>query len=944
MMKNFSLDNFKESMNKKDVSSKKYYKWYTLFFMIMAVLVYSVFLYNGKTFIFCDTNQGGDGLVQHYNSFVYYGKYLREIIKTLLFEHRLEIPMWDMSIGYGQDIITTLSYYVIGDPFSFLSVFIPTKYTEIGYSLLIVLRLYCAGIAFSAYCRYRGHKSYVTIIGSLIYVFSYYGIQVAILHPYFTLPMIYLPLLLIGVEKMLTEKKTCFYTGMIALAAVSNFYFFYMLCILIFIYTSFRYVEIYGRIEIKQLLKWLGIFILYSVIGILMASILFIPSMLNILLTSRVSVENYVPIFYDLSYYLEMIPAFINGGSGRYYSTTGYTAIGLVSVILLILKCKEKKKYVFLSVAFAMLMLFLMIPFIGHIFNGAGYVTNRWIWALSMLVAYIVVIIIPEFRNVSIKHWKQLFIISALFCLIILISERLRSEKNILAALSFISVLGIVFYFSQKKRNELVVLGSMCLVMISIFINAYYCYSPTEGNYISKYTDVGTTYDLLVKDSPEYILKKVKDDSIYRFDTAAIATGDLKRNSAMLLDMNGVAYYFSTTNETITQFSREQYLNYQMEHTYDNLDRRSILEMLFGVRYIIIPEGYEQYLPYGYNKKVLNQNGYVAYACNTALPIGFTSDNYISNNEYEKLNVTEKQETLLNTIVIEGKSNLEKAEISYSGKYIPYKISSGNGVKYENGKFNVSKENATITIEFDQVSNSELYLIWDNLEFESINPYSFYTTEELNGMSKVEFNKLERAKKNWTEPTATFIRMQSENVSTTLVYRTWKDNYYCGNEDYIGNLGYMDRDRNMITLTFSKTGIYRFEELSVVSQPMEFIEKGIEKLTEDYLENLEVNVNELKGEIQLNSDKVLCVQIPYNLGWKAYVDGNEVEVYKADGAFMGIMLSEGKHTVVFKYSTPYLGISIALSLIGVLLYIIIVLKETSKRIEYIKDYKIRKCQ
>ena len=41
--------------------------------------------------------------------------------------------MWDMNIGYGSDILTTLHYYVIGDPLTLLSVFVPAEHTETLY-------------------------------------------------------------------------------------------------------------------------------------------------------------------------------------------------------------------------------------------------------------------------------------------------------------------------------------------------------------------------------------------------------------------------------------------------------------------------------------------------------------------------------------------------------------------------------------------------------------------------------------------------------------------------------------------------------------------------------------------------------------------------------------------------------------------------------------------
>ena len=84
----------------------------------IALFLYMRFYLNGKSLIWSH-----DGVPQHLNSLAYYGRYLRKILHTLFIEHKLSIPMWDLNIGYGSDILTTLHYYVIGDPLTLLSVF-----------------------------------------------------------------------------------------------------------------------------------------------------------------------------------------------------------------------------------------------------------------------------------------------------------------------------------------------------------------------------------------------------------------------------------------------------------------------------------------------------------------------------------------------------------------------------------------------------------------------------------------------------------------------------------------------------------------------------------------------------------------------------------------------------------------------------------------------------
>lgn len=144
-----------------------FYILYTIVFAVISLFIYGCFYFNGKSLIWSH-----DGVPQHINALAYYGKYLRNVLKTLVIDHKIFFPMWDMHIGFGSDILTTLHYYVIGDPLTLLSVFVPEKNTEILYEILIFLRIYLAGITFSIYCFYRKNPKQATFIGSLVYIFA----------------------------------------------------------------------------------------------------------------------------------------------------------------------------------------------------------------------------------------------------------------------------------------------------------------------------------------------------------------------------------------------------------------------------------------------------------------------------------------------------------------------------------------------------------------------------------------------------------------------------------------------------------------------------------------------------------------------------------------------------------------------------------------------------
>ncbi len=89
-------------------SKRDFYLLYTLVFGVISFFIYYQFAGNGS--LWCGVMM--DSAAFEFSA--YYGRYLREVLHTIFVEHKLELPMWDMNIGYGSDILTTLHYYVIG--------------------------------------------------------------------------------------------------------------------------------------------------------------------------------------------------------------------------------------------------------------------------------------------------------------------------------------------------------------------------------------------------------------------------------------------------------------------------------------------------------------------------------------------------------------------------------------------------------------------------------------------------------------------------------------------------------------------------------------------------------------------------------------------------------------------------------------------------------------
>lgn len=913
-------------MNKKLDKKRNidFYLLYTLVFLAVALALYLKFFANGKSLVWSH-----DGVPQHLNSLAYYGKYLRKVLHTLFIEHKLSLPLWDMHIGYGSDILTTLHYYVIGDPLTLLSVFVPASKTEALYAFLIFLRIYLAGIAFSRYSFYHKNSKQATFMGTMIYIFAGWTIYAAMKHPYFSNPMIYLPLILLGIDKIYKKQKPYVFIWSVALAGLSNFYFFYMLGIFMVLYAIFRYFDLFADRSIKNIGKWLGVFAVYSVIAVLIAAVILLPVILPVFGTDRFKAENYVPLFYDRIYYEKYLGCLI-GENMIQWGVAGYTAVSLAGVFVLFSK---KKKYTALKAGFVLLNVFLLLPYAGHVLNGLSYVSNRWIWAYGMLIAYIFVKIYPELFALTLTEKRKVFVMLLIYCILALLPEAARTQRNLMAmvllSLSTFTVLSFGNIFTRERNLTVMVAG---FLIAGILFNMHYQYSY-EKDYLSEFTDSGEALEKLETGVDRAVLS-TDDPLVYRYDQMDTNSSE---NSSMQMGTNSTAYYFSVASSSIANFFDEMYLNTPWEQHYNNLDGRTILDRLASVKYFVVKKGKESDLPYGYSRLSgeAEKNGktYLAYADEDALPLGYTYDSWISREDYDKMTVTEKQQALLQGVVLDD-SSLPETETHFNDREVSYYTSEGKGCRLKNGKVVVTQENAQLKLVFKGEENAETYLITEGLDYEGLSPREMISDKKWSKMTTYEQNKLLEENSNWRywkESQKASIQIGGRFLKKTIQIFTDKYNAYSGKHNFLCNTGYSEKGRHTITLTFENTGVYSFDSLKIYCQPMTEIDSQTSKLGEEVLTDVKIGNNEINGKISLSDTKALVLSIPYSEGWTAYVDGEETELKEANTMYMALELPKGDHEIHLVYWTPYLRTGLCLTCIGVLCYIVLVLINRKKK-------------
>lgn len=890
----------------------KLYSVYTGIFIVVVAGAFAWFVGSGKSFVW-----NPDGINQHYNVLAYFSEYLRELVSNF-FHGNFEIKQYDFSIGYGADILTSLNYYAIGDPLNLLAVFVPTNYVEYLYDFLVLLRIYLAGLAFMVFCCKMQHGSYETLIGAILYAFCGFTFFSAVRHPYFINPMIYLPLLLLGIEKIFRRERPYLFLGMITLSAVSNFYFFYMLSILMFIYAVFRFLfhyrhiygcsKKYGRLLVQFLWKFIG----YYLVGLLLSAIIFIPVVAGFFSCGRGATQFSVDAFYAKNFYREFFSQFVTAnGLNRWWTVLGFGVIVVYSISLLF--CERKRTD--LKLGFLLLSAILLLPIGGKVMNGMAYVSNRWCFAYSMMVAYITVTMLPTMLSLGgsdvrdeaerKRGWRRRVVCLAVLILYVgwQIIDLGIYRTQMQASAILLSVCLLLLFLMKGKALKVALL---LLCMLNIIVNAGLRYSSSGSNYVSQFIDSGKCQETL-EEAAAGAVAAGSAGGFYRFDQNYYGESNIV-NTELQLGNSRSGYYYSIANGYVVDYLNENYHDNKYAHRSDGLSGRAMLEALAGVKYFVAGEGKEAYVPYGYRylQSISYEDGtknYDVYENTFSLPLGYTYDSYLTREYYDALPVEKKQQALLQSVLLE--ENLEgitQGMPSYSDIEIPYQIKyNSDQIKVSANSIEVLEPNATVTIHLkDNISQGELYVKFKNLWFHPIT-------------------------RNGAESdTITVITLETNSLIKSFELMTPLHQFYFNNHDYYMNLNESTRENNQITISFSRLGTYTFDELKVIGQPMEQYEAEIHERTEEVLDNVEIASNEITGTISVTGEKVLCLSIPYSTGWRAWVDGKEIPVMQANTMYMALALDQGHHQIVLRYSTPMMKVGAVLSILGLLALIVLI--------------------
>lgn len=942
-------------MSKKVIEKIKHlfsniYVQYTFLFIIFYICVFSPFLVYGKAYLW-----SSDGMSQHYPSLLYTKEWVYSILESIK-EGDIYIPFWSTYLGFGQDVFGNAINFRL---FNFLYVFFGSFSVDTYLSFRTIGSLFLCGIAFLYFAKSKNKNRISLLFGTMIYLFSGFSLYFATRHPFFLEMMFYFPLMLYGIDVTFKKKKSYMFIAMVFFSAISYFYFLYMITLPAIVYALFRYFEIRKKKErnIKDFFLIVLRFFWQYLLGLLLAAFSLLPSIIRSFSSSRTSVEtgiNY--LHWDLSYYEDFLTGIIDMQQIGIYGFIALSGIAFFAIMYMIFD-HSKKKRLYLG-QFVIYTITFLIPFLVLAFSGFAGRTQRWCYVYIFWVAMIVVEMLPKMleKNETVFA-KSCMCTAGYLAVYLFISYRTDGKISsgiiwlFLYALILV-VINLTGILQNKKRVVcLLMMGMLCF---EITMKSYELYSPQGENYISDFANAGKVA-AAGTDNSSTALDMTSDDSLYRVDVVSSPMSKKynQMNYGLRNYTNGISSYYSFSDERICQYSLDMGNSQQnIKFLILDWDQRTLLNELSSVKYLTTTDSCNNRIPYGYELIGSDKKWYsdgesemeYLYENKYALPMMYVYDSYIPEKEYEKLETNEKEQAMLQGVVIEEDIDYPETKLSFDYNVLLDKESileqmrnlfaEDDSVEVYDDHILVKNDSTKVTLSIPEGIEGELYWMMDKVKFHSVNTLEPQVEELKDYLIRYDWQNLKKDAQNWEadDVTSVNVRMGDQNDTCTLLNNTYQ--YYFGERNSLLNIGYTTTE-DSITVTFGRAGEYSFDDLKLVSQPMDKYEERVNQLKKNPVENIAIEKNSIKGSVTTGEKKLVCISLPYSEGWKAYINGKETKIYPANGMNMAVMVEAGDNNIYLEYTTPgfYIGCAISLGVAGILIIVVIAVKVT-KGIRY----------
>ncbi len=536
-----------------DISKKRKFETYRLPLILVCSFLLPVIIYfiilmilgvwpNGtKTVVFMDMKDE-------------YIEYLASLRQALNHDSTFFFS-WSHSLG--GDMLGLYAFYSGGmlALFSFLFPVMKLYHAAMFIELIAVgLSGLCIAIFFEwGFQEKKGN--FATVAFSICYALMSYNMVYS--NCFFWLDgCIFLPLVLLGIEKIFKGEKGFFFYLMLMLSMINNYYTAYMICIFSVLYVGFRMVCLYKKYRRnhtnkKELLYAFGKYAFMAVLAAMTAFPVLYAVVKN-LQGGKLSVDT---DWTKEKYYFDFPAVFQKLFTGYYDSIAKdntlpslFCGMAVLFFVVLYFFQKNRKKEEKLAAGGILVLFFLSF------------------WNVSLDKVW------HGFQQPHWFPWRYTFLFS--FFLIFLSYQAFNRLK-----------------FSKKRMKYQAAAFLLVFCVFDLGYNAYVCLNGLDKQF--GYMDISEYIDFYKKTEPMVKEAKKMDDGLFRMDKDY----EFSKNDSFLFGYNGMTHYSSTYNGNVNNLTPKLGMA-QSWYWNSGYGATHLVDSLLGVRYRILeqkpPEIFEQ--------------------------------------------------------------------------------------------------------------------------------------------------------------------------------------------------------------------------------------------------------------------------------------------------------------------------------------------------------------
>lgn len=704
--------------------------------------------------ILCGIITVGIVVLRNGGIFTYYGDYNCQQIAFYMHTHELVTSGqigWDWNTDLGVNFIGAYSFYLLFSPFFWLTLPFDTAVVPYLMAPLFVIKFAtCALTSYFYFARFVKDKRFA-VIGALLYSFSGYCIY-NVFFNHFLDVVAFFPLILIGLEMLITEEKHGAFAAAVAINAIVNYWFFIGEVVFVVLYFFIRITDK----NIQNKLRCFLFVALESVIGLCISAAAVLPSVLAITENPRTGIDNFINGWNLWLYYSEQrVPAIIasfffppdmpskqnmfTGQGAQWASMAGWIPLFGMTGVIAYVRCVKNswlKKMIIACTVFA------LVPVLNSLFilfNHSFYARWYYMFVLILVLATIKALELPgEDEKIEIDYKKGLIpsvcIVVGLILILFLTPVHyndgnwelgllyddgwfILSAAFAIVCLAFSLLLWLIKSRKYYKNLLVLVTAVICALYGMAYINLGYTFAGDHDEIIED--AVGLAEEMEIPQEGETFARA---DFYECFE-----------NMGLYWNIPSIRCFHSVVTPSIMEFypTVDVTRDVSSKPEFDLYELRSLL----SVRYLYADAdeaSEDSVLCQGFNH-YKTENGYHIYKNENFIPMGFTFEQYITEEQYYNIFEAQRSEILISNIV------LNESQAKLYGAYLDHNIAPYIGITYEEFQQEVSKRriSSAYSFKYDHKGfTAKIHLTEGNLVFFSV-PYEKGWKAYVNGAETV---------------------------------------------------------------------------------------------------------------------------------------------------------------------------------------------------------------